>query len=527
MKESIRRGIIGLVVGLITGLAIFFLSRTDVLDGVEHWTADKRFRLRGNRDAKDDLTLVLIDKEYIDARSRKHYAALILRCQGSLVGFDVIPYGSGAAFGEWFRVGSKFANELNRGSISSDLREEFGEYKHLTPYATVRQSRSNRGNSWEIVDTVANEIFTINRDGDELVIIDKKEREFDVLERSTRSGKVYYAFAELEGSNSPDLELLKKRSQTIKWQMIPQDGKLEELAGNEILAPEDKLIRAAEAIGHAHTGRESEKEVLRKIPLLIQIDDHIYPSLALQIACDKLEVKKGEVYLGKYIELLNEKGDCIRRIPINAKGYMYINYVGESEAFNPHLLSEVIDASSEVTLSGIVLVGVEDGDLHKTPIDDKYPGAAIQANIVENILGGKFLDRKGLGTHAVISLILGLLIGGIVATSWTSDDEGSSVLFSIGRGYRRGLGNDRMVTKGLQAAFEGNEILLSQNAMISEQSENHWLIADGDEEYTIREAGSQLNVYAKAGFGIRSIRGFFLILGLSGFYLFAGEVNSV
>ncbi|MBF0320999.1 MAG: CHASE2 domain-containing protein [Nitrospirae bacterium] len=78
--------------------------------------------------------------------------------------------------------------------------------------------------------------------------------------------------------------------------------------------------------------------------------------------------------------------------------YMYINYVGGLEAFNPVPFDKVPQMNPEVFRDKIVLIGTV-GDLmsdnHQTPLSKITPGIVINANIIHTILNKRFIAPLG------------------------------------------------------------------------------------------------------------------------------------
>ena len=483
MTRPISRWIIGLSAGLIIGLVIFLLSwDSGVFEGFEQWAIDKRFRLRGDRSIKTDITVVCVEEEFRTRLSREKYAQLILSRigQSKAIGFDLAFTDANEEMDEWFCIDPKSSDNLENiikglddKNFPKAVQDAFGNNGILIPRAEVIKIEEGQ---WEVKDTVIREIdgieiaFNVAVQNDELKVSGKNELRDLLLKYNCSIARnagldVYFAFGKRDvevTSTALDLgerlKALKEKSGCLWTEKIHPEGDTDNLKPSgesslveeHVAAPLPMFIRVAKGIGHTHT-ETKEEEVLRKVPLLIKVGEHIYPSLALQMACDLLGVKERDVYLGRYIELYKEKGKTtkpIRKIPIDDNGFMYINYVGNFDGFQKVCscsLSKMLSSTSgEEADNGressdtILLVGSKRGDRHQTPFG-KYPGVFIQANILENILRDKLLVRKGKITHAVTSFFLGILIGAIVLASWSSGAEENTPLFDIGRGYRRGL----------------------------------------------------------------------------------------
>ncbi|MEO5360630.1 MAG: CHASE2 domain-containing protein [Nitrospirota bacterium] len=77
------------------------------------------------------------------------------------------------------------------------------------------------------------------------------------------------------------------------------------------------------------------------------------------------------------------------------KRYMYINYVGGLEAFNPVPFEKVPDMNPAVFKDKIVLIGVTADtmeDSHRTPLSGNTPGVVVHANIIHTIINKRFIS---------------------------------------------------------------------------------------------------------------------------------------
>ncbi|MBF0403879.1 CHASE2 domain-containing protein [Candidatus Magnetominusculus xianensis] len=77
------------------------------------------------------------------------------------------------------------------------------------------------------------------------------------------------------------------------------------------------------------------------------------------------------------------------------KRYMYINYVGGLEVFNPVPFEKVPDMNPAVFKDKIVLIGVTADsmeDSHRTPLSRNTPGVVVHANIIHTIINKRFIS---------------------------------------------------------------------------------------------------------------------------------------
>ena len=157
----------------------------------------------------------------------------------------------------------------------------------------------------------------------------------------------------------------------------------------------------------------------RRFPLAIEHQGKILTPLSLEV----LRRYLGAPLLAIYFEDYGVETVRLARqdLPADETGSMWINYTGPAQSFRHYSASDVIDGSvpADAIAGKIVLVGttaVGTYDLRATPFDPTLPGVEIHANVIDNILRGRFLIRPQWLIAADMSIIvgLGLLIGVIL-----------------------------------------------------------------------------------------------------------------
>ncbi|HTR00817.1 MAG TPA: adenylate/guanylate cyclase domain-containing protein [Candidatus Acidoferrum sp.] len=137
--------------------------------------------------------------------------------------------------------------------------------------------------------------------------------------------------------------------------------------------------------------------VIRTTPLVLKFDDHIYPSLALEMARRYLLAKNfspafdedssGRTFVGINIEKTF--------VPTDSDGWVKVPYIGHRNAFRYISATDVLhdtltkDERDELQNS-LVLVGTDSTglyDLRSTPMDAVYPGVEVHANVLNAIFG--------------------------------------------------------------------------------------------------------------------------------------------
>ncbi len=376
--------------GLMASLLILLVSRLGLFGSLDG-TFDWRFKFRGEERGSAEIVIVYVEQGIRDTLSRSHYALLLGSC----------------------------AEEA--GAVGLDLLLD----------------KPNPGH-------------------DEL--LEQALRDFE------GTAGIYLVFGKGAGAVALDEICIEKSA----WNIKPDGLKLVKLEEDQISAPLPGFCRHSRGVGHAYLAKEKRDQIIRKIPLLVEHRGNVYPLLALQILKEYLgiDVESTEVVLGDHIKLVTRKKGQIK-IPIDNKARMMVNYIGEKEKFkNSYTLAQVIEETQPIEKSHIVLVGArvskdEEGeitegadDAHPVPLYSGYPGVAIHANIIDNILKGQFLRPAGKAVNVTASLLFGLMIGGIVGTSCKRREARPAFVRSIR--CVRGL----LLTVILFAAYSGFVVVL-------------------------------------------------------------------
>ncbi|MHC4064427.1 MAG: CHASE2 domain-containing protein [Planctomycetota bacterium] len=96
--------------------------------------------------------------------------------------------------------------------------------------------------------------------------------------------------------------------------------------GWDVTPPLDKLARAARGIGFA-TYEPDIDGVLRRIPLLIDIEGHLVKHLGFAVACDLLGIDEASIRLqGGLLTMEDVDGGNLRRVPVDSQGRTLLNW---------------------------------------------------------------------------------------------------------------------------------------------------------------------------------------------------------
>lgn len=161
--------------------------------------------------------------------------------------------------------------------------------------------------------------------------------------------------------------------------------------------------------------------VVRRIPLFLEMNDDIFPSLSLEA----LRVAQGaSTYIIKSVGAHNEQGLGTQTgiteikvgalsVPTDANGHLWLYYTpSRPDRYLPawKLLEDKINPAQiegAIVIIGPSAVGLN--DIRHTPFGVPIPGVEIQAQVIEQILSQDFLNRPDWADGAEILFII--LIG--------------------------------------------------------------------------------------------------------------------
>ncbi|MGE5137831.1 MAG: CHASE2 domain-containing protein, partial [Rudaea sp.] len=184
-----------------------------------------------------------------------------------------------------------------------------------------------------------------------------------------------------------------------------------------------ELQEAAHGLG-AFNWVADRDQIVRRVALMFQLNGAFVPSLAaesLRVAQGattyvlKASNASGETAYGQSTGLNHIRiGDV--EIPTDGGGGVYLKFRHfDKSAYIPAWKVLSGEVSEEEIEGRIMLVGTSAPgllDLRATPIDAAVPGIDIQAQVVEHLLTGKFLDRPdyALALEQFVILVLGIML---------------------------------------------------------------------------------------------------------------------
>ncbi|MBI3992636.1 MAG: CHASE2 domain-containing protein [Candidatus Lambdaproteobacteria bacterium] len=180
----------------------------------------------------------------------------------------------------------------------------------------------------------------------------------------------------------------------------------------------EKIYKGGTLSGFFNMQPDTEDGTVRRVHLLYEYKDNIYPSLDLQLlrhyfAADGISVVADENSGIVEIALGGNKS-----IYPNFDGSILLNYKGPQETFPHYSIYDIIEHNipKEKLEGRIVLVGATEVgifDLRTTPVGVAYPGVEVHATLLDNIITDSYFKLSFANDFftALLILVIGLVLG--------------------------------------------------------------------------------------------------------------------
>jgi adenylate cyclase len=362
----------------------------------------------------------LLDKKWVD---------FILKQRGVQPHTDVVAIAT---------IDSKSVDEYGRWpwprSRMAQLTEALNAYyKVSTIGLDIVFSEPEQDNGISIIDRYKNLFASLGFPSSPRTV-----RFMDMLEQSK---------SELDGDSKFGKTLAQSKSAVLGYFFFADQGSIEHLtpeqiadsasriAGSEIsllkgsiapgtipigLAPEsniEKIYKGGVYSGFFNMVPDSEDGTVRRVHLLLQYGQNVYPSLDLQVLrhylqADNLIVDADENGLVFGVEVGQ------KFVKTNSDGSILLNYKGPQGTFPHYSIYDIIEHNipKEKLEGKIVLVGATEVgifDLRNTPVAVDYPGVEVHATLLDNLLSDSYfkLDLLNQVYTFFLILALGLVLG--------------------------------------------------------------------------------------------------------------------
>jgi CHASE2 domain-containing sensor protein/predicted Ser/Thr protein kinase len=222
--------------------------------------------------------------------------------------------------------------------------------------------------------------------------IEKRLDHDRILTQNVReSGNIYLPVLGTIGPYDTDLVLAE--DSIIKSSTIRITGPLENLVpATNLNTPFSELAENSHGLGHINLAPERSMEG-QVHPLIINYRGHIIPSLPFRLALDYFNKAPEEAIVpGKGILLTDTL------IPTRA-GEVFIKYRGARRSFPYYSFVDILNVKKlpAVFEGKIVLIGytADGAPTVETPVDPALPHVELTANVIDNLITGRYLKRPG------------------------------------------------------------------------------------------------------------------------------------
>ena len=183
------------------------------------------------------------------------------------------------------------------------------------------------------------------------------------------------------------------------------------------------LAEAAGATGFMNAAPDGDG-ILRRVPLLMELDGRVYPSLALaatmaatssrDLVLRISNVNTGSLSVGDYV------------VPVDGRANALLRYRGTKQTFPYVSAADVMNGRvpdgtlrDKIVFVGTTALGTR--EVVATPLDTLFVGVEVQATVADNLLQQDFISRSEFGTalEAALVLVLGVAVAALAASTGT------------------------------------------------------------------------------------------------------------
>jgi len=155
------------------------------------------------------------------------------------------------------------------------------------------------------------------------------------------------------------------------------------------------LASAAGSSGFLNAAPERDG-ILRRVPLLAELDGHVYPSLALAAFSASQGVRDALMDISTVNS--SRLSLAARHVPLDGKANLLVRFRGKKRTFPYLSAADVLDGRvdgarvrGKIALVGTTALGTR--EVVATPLDTLFVGVEVQATVADNLLQGDFIRR--------------------------------------------------------------------------------------------------------------------------------------
>jgi HD-GYP domain-containing protein (c-di-GMP phosphodiesterase class II) len=183
------------------------------------------------------------------------------------------------------------------------------------------------------------------------------------------------------------------------------------------------LAQAAGSSGFMNAAPDADG-ILRRVPLLMELEGRIYPSLALAATMAATgsrdlmlrisNVNTASLTVGNYV------------VPVDGRANALLRYRGTKQTFPYVSAADVMRGRvpdgtlrDKIVFVGTTALGTR--EVVATPLDTLFVGVEVQATVADNLLQQDFISRSQFGTalEGIVALVVGVAVAALVASTST------------------------------------------------------------------------------------------------------------
>ena len=160
--------------------------------------------------------------------------------------------------------------------------------------------------------------------------------------------------------------------------------------------------------------------ILRRVPLLVELDGRVYPSLALAAVAAATGARDMALRIANVNAAVFTLDD--RTVPVDGRGNLLLRYRGKKRTFPYFSAADVLaqQLPADALRGKIVFVGTTalgTREVVATPLDTLFAGVEVQATVADNLLQQDFIRRSAFGAtlESLLALALGVAMTAVVA----------------------------------------------------------------------------------------------------------------
>ena len=170
------------------------------------------------------------------------------------------------------------------------------------------------------------------------------------------------------------------------------------------------LAQTAGASGFLNAAPDADG-ILRRVPLLLELDGRVYPGLALAAVAAATGAR------GAALQVSNVNAASLildnRIVPLDGKSNLLLRYRGKKRTFPYVSATDVLSGQVPIGIfrDKLVFVGTTalgTREVVATPLDTLFAGVEVQATVADNLLQQDFIRRHELGPTLESSAVLAL-----------------------------------------------------------------------------------------------------------------------